>query len=499
MPFSSTRGHEKLTASQAILRGLASDGGLYVPDDYPEVSQETLREFISWDYKTRASYILSLFLDDYTKEELDAACAEAYSESRFGGYPAPVKTINENTHVLELFHGPTLAFKDMALQMLPHLLTMASKKAGEKREVAILVATSGDTGKAALEGFLDVQGTSCTVYYPRGGVSPVQEAQMNTTKGSNTHVISVEGNFDDTQTGVKALFGSEEFRAECQKAGRVLSSANSMNFGRLVPQVVYYFSAYADLCKSGAIALGDKIDFSVPTGNFGDILACEYARRMGLPVRRMICASNKNKVLTDFFKSGVYDRRREFYKTNSPSMDILISSNLERLLYTVSGNDGAQVAEWMKELKENGVYSIGEEKRAELAKLFTGGYADEARLLAEIKRVFDKYGYLMDTHTAVASAVLEDLRNEDGDMTPCVIVSTANPYKFSADVLFALTGEKQTDGFASAEKLEKLSGVPVPNQVKVLPTLPRLHFDTCKAKAMGALALDFFKAKPIAR
>ena len=334
MSFFSTRGGACVTASQAILYGLAADGGLYVPAMFPQISRKKLLELVSMTYCQRASTILRTYLEDFSIPEIDAAVSAAYAKDKFDDEAiAPLRRRSDGTFVLELFHGPTLAFKDMALQLLPHLTTLSARKNGEKREVSILVATSGDTGKAALEGFKDVPGTSCTVFYPMDGVSRVQQLQMTTTGGDNPHVIAVKGNFDDAQTGVKALFSSENFAAEMNSLDKVLSSANSINFGRLVPQVVYYFSAYADLLAQGAIQPGDAVNFVVPTGNFGNILAAFYARSMGLPVGRLICASNRNNVLTDFFATGTYDVRRQFFKTTSPSMDILISSNLERLLY----------------------------------------------------------------------------------------------------------------------------------------------------------------------
>ena len=432
-------------------------------------------------------------------QELADAIASAYEASKFDDAAiAPTKKLDSNTHVLELFHGPTLAFKDMALQLLPHLTTLSAKKNGENREVAILVATSGDTGKAALEGFKDVPGTSCTVFYPTDGVSDVQKLQMTTTGGENTHVIALNGNFDDAQSGVKALFSSEDFHQQVNARGKVLSSANSINFGRLVPQIVYYFSAYADLLNAGAIALGDEVNFVVPTGNFGNILAGYYARSMGLPIKKLICASNRNNVLTDFFLGGVYDTRRQFFKTTSPSMDILISSNLERLLFECADRDGALIARWMQQLRTSQSYAVGQQRQEWLLSVFAAGYADDRDCAEEIARVFEQHHYLMDTHTAVASRVLRQYRETSGDLTPTVIVSTASPYKFAADVLTAVAGKNAVaglDAFACSDELEARSGMPVPQQVKALRSLPIRHTAHCEKGGMAQAVLDAFGGK----
>ncbi len=499
MSFFSTRGGACVTASQAILHGLASDGGLYVPAMFPPVSSRKLAELTTMDYRQRASAILRVYLEDFTLPEIDAAVAAAYSTPKFDDEAiAPVKGLDENTFVLELFHGPTLAFKDMALQLLPHLTTLSARKNGEEREVSILVATSGDTGKAALEGFKDVPGTSCTVFFPTDGVSDVQKLQMTTTGGDNTHVIAINGNFDDAQTGVKNLFSSEEFKAKVDARGKVLSSANSINFGRLAPQIVYYFSAYADLLAQGRITIGDPVNFVVPTGNFGNILAAYYARSMGLPVGKLICASNRNNVLTDFFFSGVYDTRRQFFKTSSPSMDILISSNLERLLFEAADRDGELVALWMKQLKESHSYCIGEQRLEWMNGVFAAGYADDQQCAQEIRTRFEQDHYLMDTHTAVASHVLREYREKTGDTTPTVIVSTASPYKFAADVLAAIQGKeyiRNLDAFTCSELLEHLTGVPVPAQVKELRSLEVRHKAQCEKDGMAQAVLNAFDGK----
>jgi len=499
MSFFSTRGGACVTASQAILYGLAKDGGLYVPAMFPSFSLEEISALGQIPYPQRAARILRSFLEDYSSAEIDQATQAAYGGSRFS-HPevAPVKELDSRTFVLELFHGPTLAFKDMALQLLPYLTTLAAKKNGENREISILVATSGDTGKAALEGFKDVPGTSCTVFYPRDGVSPVQEMQMTTTGGSNTLVISVQGNFDDAQTCVKQLFSNADFQREMNNLGKVMSSANSINFGRLVPQIVYYFSAYADLVHKGTVVLGDPVHFVVPTGNFGNILAAHYASLMGLPVGKLLCASNRNNVLTDFLESGVYSAQRTFFKTMSPSMDILISSNLERLLYEVADRDGDLISQWMKELKENGSYNIGEERIDRIRKLMEGGYADDVSTAREIQRVWQRYQYLMDPHTAVASHVLNMYRARTRDQTPAVVVATAHPYKFTADVADALLGQEMSlglDAFDCALNLEVETGVPMPSQVSSLRTSPVLHTLTCSKEDMAKTLLGAFAKK----
>ncbi len=494
MSFFSTRGESCVTASQAILRGIAPDGGLYVPAMIPAVSPERLTKLTEMSYGERAVAVLKRFLEDYSLREIEDAVRDAYSTERFT-HPevAPVRKLDQGTWALELFHGPTLAFKDFALQLLPHLLRMAAEKNGETREVCILVATSGDTGKAALEGFRDVPGTSCTVFYPLDGVSDVQKLQMVTTGGNNTHVIAVHGNFDDAQTGVKELFASEAFRQEMAMAGKTLSSANSINLGRLVPQVVYYFSAYADLLKAHAIAPGDPVNFCVPTGNFGDILAAYYARMMGLPVSKLICASNRNNVLTDFFRSGTYSTHRMFFKTMSPSMDILVSSNLERLLYEAADRDGNLIRTWMGQLKECGSYCIGAQRTEWLQDMFWADCADDKDTLAEIRKRWEQDRYLLDPHTAVGSHVLRQYRLATGDDTPAVVVATASPYKFSADVLSALTGDNAGgDPFKASEELERITGIPMPEQVKKLRELPVRHTAECDRDKMGEAVIRAF-------
>ena len=492
MSFFSTRGGSAVTASQAVLAGIAPDGGLYVPAMFPMVTEEKLVRLAGMSYTECAVAILKLFLEDYSIPEIEAAVQAAYGGGKFDDPAvAPLKMLDESTWCLELFHGPTLAFKDMALQLLPHLLRQAALKNRENREISILVATSGDTGKAALEGFRDVEGTSCTVFYPREGVSDVQRLQMVTTGGNNTHVIAVRGNFDDAQTGVKALFTSPDFAEEMNRRGRVLSSANSINFGRLVPQVVYYFSAYAELIRQHRIRVGDPVNFCVPTGNFGNILAGYYAQAMGLPVNRLICASNRNNVLTDFFHSGIYSTHRTFFRTISPSMDILVSSNLERLLYEAADRDGSLISVWMNQLKECGSFSVGEQRKEWMDALFWAECADDKDTRKEIRARWEQNGYLMDPHTAVGSHVLKAYRMATNDATETVLVSTASPFKFSADVLEALTGEKkdQTDAFAAGEQLAALSGVALPESVRALRDLPVRHTSVCDREQMGETVL----------
>ena len=497
MQMLSTRGAAAVSPSMAILRGLAPDGGLYVPAEFPSFTLEEIAALAPMSYQERALCVLSRFLPDFTPEELKEAIDGAYGTGFDAQSVAPMAKVGDWAHALELWHGPTLAFKDMALQLLPYLLTMSGKKHGETREVFILVATSGDTGKAALEGFLDVPGTRCCVFYPNGGVSQAQRLQMVTTKGSNTHVIAVNGNFDDAQTGVKKIFSDPAFAKEMDAQGRVLSSANSINFGRLVPQVVYYFSAYADLLAEGAIKAGDKVNFCVPTGNFGDILAADYAGKAGLPVGRLICASNENNVLTDFIKSGVYDiSGRDFFKTISPSMDILISSNLERLLFDLCGNDGAKVADLMAQLKEKRMYQVDGDMLAKMQEKYAAGYVDEDGIRAEIKRTWEEDRYLMDTHTAVASAVLRDYMDKTGDKTVSVIVSTASPYKFGASVLEAIAGSEGTEGkddFACCATLSEMTGTREPDQIAKLPEMEIRHTGVCEKDAMAQAVLNAVK------
>jgi len=463
MNYQSTRKKITVTPSQAILQGIASDGGLYLPEKLPVLTQADLEELRGMDYPHRAARILSLFLSDFTEEELLRDTQKAYREEKFPGGAAPVVRLDESTWVLELFHGPTCAFKDMALQILPYLMTASAKKNQETEKICILVATSGDTGKAALEGFRDVEGTSIMVYYPEEGVSRAQKLQMTTQLGSNVGVTAVKGNFDDAQTGVKRIFGDPEMEKKLKEKNVRLSSANSINWGRLVPQVVYYVSAYVDMVSQGAIAMGEAIDVAVPTGNFGNILACYLAKRMGLPVDRMICASNKNHILSDFLTTGVYDRNRPFHLTTSPSMDILISSNVERLLYLLSG--GEKTEERMNALKKTGRYELTGEELSELQKDFAGVWAEEEDVASTIRKTFEEKKYLSDPHTSVALAALSGLRKKEGAEKKTLVASTASPYKFSESVLKALG--QPADQEKESERMEALAGysgtkIPVP-------------------------------------
>jgi threonine synthase len=461
MRYVSTRDASlKITAAEAIARGLSADGGLFVPETLPHVSAEMLRSLACMNYPQRAAAIMGLFLEDYSADELKEYTEAAYSSERFGSAPAPLHVADGNTAILELWHGPTCAFKDMALQIMPHLLRSALVKTGEKKQVCILVATSGDTGKAALEGFRDVAGTKIFVFYPSDGVSDVQKLQMRTQQGSNVGVCAVRGNFDDAQSGVKAIFGDEGMRRKLADAGYFFSSANSINWGRLLPQVVYYFSAYCDAVENGIVSFGDPINFCVPTGNFGDILAGWIAKKCGLPVDKLICASNSNKVLTDFFRTGTYDRMRPFHTTMSPSMDILISSNLERLLFMTTGDD-QQVKTWMNELNEKGSYSIPAELLKALQADFAFGWCSEEDTGKEIGRRYAE-GYLMDTHTAVASHVLNAYRAATGDGKAAVVLSTASPYKFCDHVLRSIGAESAGSGTQLIDTLSRITGTPVP-------------------------------------
>ena len=422
---------------------------------------------------------MGMYFTDFQREEMGIIARKAYGKS-FPAQAVHIMRLDDSKSMLELWHGPTLAFKDMALQVLPYLMHGALEKNGEKHKMMILVATSGDTGKAALEGFAGVEQTAVTVFYPDNGVSKIQRLQMVTQKGNNVNVCAVKGNFDDAQTGVKKIFSDTGFAKQSDRLGYRLSSANSINVGRLIPQIAYYFYGYFRMAENGDIPFGQPVNITVPTGNFGNILAAYYAKRMGLPVKKLICASNANNVLTDFFNSGVYDKNREFYRTSSPSMDILVSSNLERLLFELSGRDAAQVSLWMKQLGTDGLYSA-KSIHEQLKENFYGAYCTEKDTFLEIKNVFDQYGYLMDTHTAVAYHVYETYRQQTGDKTPCLIVSTASPYKFSADVLRALTGKEDCDEFACARMLYEVSGLDVPDQIAQLPN-EQVRFENVCAK-----------------
>lgn len=468
MNFISTRGGEKVSGARAIVQGLSHNGGLFVPEKFPEVSKEELEAMLSMSYAERAAKVLHKYLDDYDEKELLRACEEAYSRFE-GNDPAPLVKIDDGVYVLELFHGPTCAFKDMALSLLPYLLRKGCDICGIKEDILILVATSGDTGKAALEGFKDAKGVKICVFYPNDGVSKMQKLQMCTQEGSNVDVVAVKGNFDDCQTAVKTIFNSVECAAELKKCNYLLSSANSINFGRLAPQIAYYFSSYLDLVSCGQIEMGTPIDFCVPTGNFGNILAAYYAKMMGLPVRRLHCASNMNNVLTDFLAKGEYDARREFYKTTSPSMDILISSNLERLLFEISGRDAALTSSRMEQLKSGKFYKITPEEQANINQTFDGGFANEEEVVETIYDVFCDTGYTMDTHTGCAMKVAVDwFEKNKKDTTNMVVVSTASPYKFPQDVLYAVTGNDVRDSFKGIKRLHAATAMAVPKSLSTL-------------------------------
>ena len=472
----------RVTASQAILKGLAPDGGLFVPESIPSLDK-SLEELSKMSYKEVAYEVMKLMLDDFTEEELKNCIDKAY-DSKFDTEEIAPLVKAEGAYFLELFHGATIAFKDMALSILPHLLTTSAKKNDVKNEIVILTATSGDTGKAALAGFADVPGTRIVVFYPKNGVSPIQEKQMVTQKGANTHVIGIKGNFDDAQTGVKNIFGDKELEKVMNNAGFQFSSANSINIGRLVPQIVYYVYAYARLLANGEIKAGEKINAVVPTGNFGNILAAFYAKNMGLPINKLICASNDNKVLYDFFATGEYDRNRDFILTTSPSMDILISSNLERLIYRIAGNDAAKNQELMSELKSQGRYGITDEMKKQLAD-FYGNYATEEENAATIKKLYEDTGYIIDTHTGVAATVYEKYKKDTGDTTKTVIASTASPYKFTRSVLTAIDPKYDSMGdFELVDELNRLSGVDIPKAIEDIRTAPVLHDTVCEVNEM---------------
>ena len=488
--YYSTRSNgQPIKASQAILKGLSDDGGLFVPDHVPALDK-SLKELAGMSYQQVAYEVMKLFLTDFTEEELKNCIAKAYDEKFDTDVIAPMAEA-EGAYFLELFHGPTIAFKDMALSILPHLLITSARKNQIKNEIVILTATSGDTGKAALAGFANVEGTRIIVFYPKNGVSPIQEKQMVTQKGANTLVVGIHGNFDDAQTGVKKIFSDKALAKEMDEKGFQFSSANSINVGRLVPQVCYYVYAYARLLAEGRIEEGEKINVVVPTGNFGNILAAFYAKNMGLPIDKLICASNENKVLFDFFSTGVYDRNREFMLTSSPSMDILISSNLERLIYRIAGNDAKKNQELMAALSGQGKYVIDDAMKAGLAD-FYGNYASEQETAAIIKKIYEDCGYVIDTHTAVAAAVYEKYQAETKDQTKTVIASTASPFKFTRSVMNAIDAkyDSMTD-FELVDELSKLANVKVPNAIEEIRTAPVLHDKQCDSDQMQNVVREF--------
>ncbi|MEG0784516.1 MAG: threonine synthase [Christensenella sp.] len=490
MQVLSTRGKTNaVPATQAVLKGIAADGGLFVPESFPQINLEEMQSYAAHEYDILAARVLRYFFD------MDDAALYEITQQAYGTFDVsqvvPIKRLTQSEYVMELTHGPTLAFKDMALQVLPRLIRRALDIHKQHENVLILTATSGDTGKAALAGFKDVARTAIEVFYPADGVADMQRLQMVTQEGANVAVCGVKGNFDDAQTGVKALFADEDLKAYLKKAGYTFSSANSINFGRLIPQVAYYIYAYAKLAADGVITNGQKINFVVPTGNFGNILAGYYAQRMGLPIGKLVCASNENNVLTDFFNKNVYDANREFHKTMSPSMDILISSNLERLLFELAGRDAQQVCALMESLGQNGKYEISAAAREQLNSLFWADYCSEAETAATIKSTFEKYNYLIDPHTAVAQCVREKYKKATGDDTLSVVVSTANPYKFTQDVLYSVSGERVEDAFAAAEKLSALTGTSIPPQIAELRLKPIMHNECVETSGLNHAVREF--------
>ena len=490
--YQSTRSNASpITASQAILQGLASDGGLYVPTEIPQLDK-SIEELSKMNYRECAYEVMKLLLTDFTEEELKTCINNAYDD-KFDTEEIALLKNQGNAYFLELFHGPTLAFKDMALSILPHLLITSAKKNNIEEEIVILTATSGDTGKAALEGFADVDGTKIIVFYPKNGVSAIQEKQMVTQKGDNTYVVGITGNFDQAQTGVKNIFNNKELEKRLKEKGYVFSSANSINIGRLVPQIVYYVYSYAQVYKRGEIELGEKINVVVPTGNFGNILAAFYAKNMGLPIDKLICASNENKVLFDFFNTGIYDKNRDFILTSSPSMDILISSNLERLIFKLTGNDSEKTLEFMNDLSTSGKYEITEEMRQQLES-FEGGYASEEETAKVINDIYQESGYIIDTHTAVAASVYQEYARDTDDDKKTIIASTASPYKFPVSVMRAIDEKyEDMDDFELVKELSKLAGTEIPKAVAELEIAPVLHDRVCEPEEMEALVEGILK------
>ena len=493
MKYISTRGFEgKFTAQEAIIKGIAPDGGLFVPESIPVLTEDDIEQMKNMQFCEISARVLSKYLDDFSEDELLGYTREAYSEEKWGENPVPLvqlNSYNDREYILELWHGPTCAFKDVALQMLPHLMTASMRKTGENKKICILTATSGDTGKAALEGFKDLPGTEIIVFYPTGGVSEAQKLQMVTTTGDNTHVIAVNGCFDDAQTGVKNIFADKAFNDELLAGGIKLSSANSINWGRLAPQIAYYVYAYIELLRTEKIEKGEAINIVVPTGNFGNILAAWFAKQMGINIRKLICASNKNKVLCDFFSSGKYDRNREFFKTTSPSMDILISSNLERLLFEITDGNSEQVKTWMNELNSEGVYKVDDKTLKKMQMLFVGGFADDTGVTKTILDVYDRTDNVVDTHTAVGFNIYNRYHSRSGDETKTVFASTASPFKFSAAVMDAIRGEGFSEGKSVEEVIRELSdesGLEIPEAIKDLSSKPVLHTDVIDKDQMEA-------------
>ena len=495
MNYISTRDNSiKVSAATAIAQGISAEGGLFVPESIPTLTKEDFKALCKMDYPARASFILGKFLGDFTADEVEHCTNGAYVGTFDNNNPAPLYNLYGDVQILELWHGPTCAFKDLALQILPFLLTTSASKVSGGKKTVILVATSGDTGKAALEGFKNVEGTEIMVFYPSEGVSPMQKLQMDTQEGNNVSVYAIKGNFDDAQSGVKRIFTDPEIGAKLKENNMLFSSANSINWGRLAPQIVYYVSSYCDLLNAGKNP-ENGFNVVVPTGNFGNILAAYYAKLMGVPVAKLICASNANKVLTDFLETGVYDRNRSFYTTISPSMDILISSNLERMLFEISNRDDKKTSNWQKLLKENGKYQVDAEVKAKLDDLFYGGFCDDEKTKETIKAVYDKYGYLCDTHTAVAIAVYEDYKTKTGDERPAVIASTASPYKFAASVLDALGESASDDEFKTVEMLSALTKTTPPAPIKALRGKEIRFNNICEPETMENAVLGYFNIK----
>ena len=492
MFYNSTRNSKvKVSSAEAITQGISVEGGLFVPEEIPVLTLEEIKAVGDMKYADRAAFVFSKYLTDFTDAEIHYCTDNAYSTKNFETESiAEIAHLFDGTYMLELWHGPTCAFKDMALQILPYFLTTSAKKINLDKKIVILVATSGDTGKAALEGFKDVEGTSILVFYPEDGVSPMQKRQMKTQEGSNVGVCALNGNFDDCQNGVKAIFTDIDVKNALDAKGMMFSSANSINWGRLVPQIVYYVSSYAELVRDGEIELGDKINIVVPTGNFGNILAAYYAKHMGVPVNKLICASNVNNVLTDFINTGIYDRNRHFYATVSPSMDILISSNLERLLYLMTGRNDEQIKEWFGKLAAEGKYEVSQEVKAQIAEEFWAGFCDDEETKAAIHEVYETYSYTCDTHTAVAVKVYSDYKKATGDATKTIIASTASPYKFSAAVLEAIEGKaSDIDEYAKADRIAELSKMPMPAALADLKNKPERFSDVIERDDQKAYVL----------
>ena len=492
MFYNSTRNSSvKVSSAEAITQGISAEGGLFVPESIPEITFDDIKKIGEMKYADRAAFVFSKFLTDFTEAEIHYCTDNAYSTKNFESDSiAEIAHLFDGTYMLELWHGPTCAFKDMALQILPYFLTTSVKKINLDKKIVILVATSGDTGKAALEGFKDVEGTSILVFYPEDGVSPMQKRQMKTQEGSNVGVCALKGNFDDCQTGVKKIFTDADVKKQLDDNGMMFSSANSINWGRLVPQIVYYISSYAELVKDGEITLGEKVNIVVPTGNFGNILAAYYAKHMGIPVNKLICASNINNVLTDFINTGVYDRNRHFYPTVSPSMDILISSNLERLLYIMTGKNDTLISEWFGKLSAEGKYEVSDDVKVKLSDEFCAGFCDDEQTKATIHEIYEKYSYTCDTHTAVAVKVYEDYKKSTGDATKTIIASTASPYKFSAAVLEAIEGKtSDISEYEKVDRIAELSDIPVPSALADLKNKPERFNDVIDKNDQKAYVL----------